>query len=407
MLAVVVACFATLSVMAPFFPRQIERLNLGKATGGVIFSIYPCIIFLASPIIGKLLPLFDSRAVFLVGITLTGVADILFGLVAYINTVNLFVAASISLRVLAALGTSCFLTVIYALIPIVFPDDVNVVTGMMETSIGIGMCLGPVLGVWLYSIGGFPMPFFGLGCFILLTVLTNCFTFPVDELRIISNHGTRAVWSVLAHPRTGLSLLILCVTAVCSATLYPTLQPHMHKLGVSTEGVCMVYLLLSAVYAVSAPLVGLATDRYGGLDTFMLFGLLLTALSFILIGNSPLLPPPPSHQELYVQDIVGMTMFGVSSAMCIVPTFSSIIKAVSSTALSEQVDMGTYSVIGGLWSSSYSLGEMLGPLYAGLIADYTTFASATTVTALLPAALAIVFGTYMCASRNNTATSSP
>lgn len=75
------------------------------------------------------------------------------------------------------------------------------------------------------------------------------------------------------------------------------MHPIPSQLGVSTRGVCMIYLVLSAMYAVSAPLVGLAIDRYGGMDTFMLLGLLLTTLSLILIGNSPLLPPPPSHQE--------------------------------------------------------------------------------------------------------------
>ncbi|KAK8389711.1 hypothetical protein O3P69_009007 [Scylla paramamosain] len=405
MLAVVITSFASLSVMAPFLPRQMARMELSKTVCGMIFSIYPCMMVLASPVIGKLMPLFESRVVYLLGITLAGVANMLFGLVGFIDGVSVFLAVSIVLRVLAALGTSCFLTIIYALVPIVFPDDVNVVTGMLETVIGMGMCLGPALGMWLYSMGGFPMPFFGLGAIILLTMIINCFTFPDDELLIVSNHGTGGVLSVVSHPRVGLSLFILCVTGACLSTLFPTLQPHMHKLGVSTRGVCMIYLVLSAMYAVSAPLVGLAIDRYGGMDTFMLLGLLLTALSLILIGNSPLLPPPPSHQELYVQDIIGMVVFGVSSAMCIVPTFSSIIKAAASTG---EVDMGTYSIIGGIWSSAYSLGEVLGPLGAGLLAEHTTFASTTTVIALIPVALAVMFGTYLCASRGSTvSTSSP
>ncbi|XP_050699506.1 MFS-type transporter SLC18B1-like [Eriocheir sinensis] len=396
MLAVLIASFASLSVMAPFFPHEADRLNLEETTNGIIFSIYPCVIFITSPIIGKLLPLFESRCVFLVGVILTGLANILFGMVSHIYKADIFVAVTIGLRFLAALGTSCFLTVIYAIIPIVFPENVNMVNGMIETSIGLGMCLGPAVGMWLYGMGGFPLPFIGLGAFILLAAIINCFSFPDDELEIV-NHGTGAVWSVLARPRSILSLLILCVTAVCAATLYPTLQPHMHELGVSTEGVCVVYLVLSAVYAVAAPLVGLATDRFGGLDKFMLAGLVLTALSFILIGNSPLLPPAPSHNELYMQDIAGMVVFGVSSAMCIVPTYASILKAASSTM---EVDLGTYSVIGGLWSSAYSLGEMLGPLYAGLLAEHISFASTTTVTALLPATLAVMFGAYMCGNRH-------
>lgn len=113
----------------------------------------------------------------------------------------------------------------------------------------------------------------------------------------------------------------------------------------------MVFLLMSAVYAVSSPLVGLATDRYNCPSSFMLAGLLLLALALILIGNSPLLPKVThdmyvlykkkihrqnncilySHLHcsalcrVYKQDVVAVIVIGLASAMSIVPTFASIL----------------------------------------------------------------------------------
>lgn len=37
----------------------------------------------------------------------------------------------------------------------------------------------------------------------------------------------------------------------------------------------------------------------------------------------------PLSLRLYMQDIAGMVVFGVSSAMCIVPTYASVLKAAS------------------------------------------------------------------------------
>ncbi|XP_047492541.1 MFS-type transporter SLC18B1-like [Penaeus chinensis] len=279
----------------------------------------------------------------------------------------------------------------------------NTVNGMLETAVGVGMCVGPAVGVWLYSLGGFCLPFYGLGSFILLTVPVNMLTFPkrvevLPEIRQFTDAEPAPVsralglTSILRRPGAVLPLAILSVTAVCLAVLYPTLQPHMYGLGVSVEGVGLVFLLMSAVYAVSSPLVGLATDRYKCPLSFMLAGLLLLALALILIGNSPLLPNV-THDMLYKQDVVAVVVIGLASAMSTVPTFASILYTLGEEG---RVDVTTFSLVGGMWSAAYSLGEMLGPFYAGMMAEYVNFATSTTVTALLPASLAVVQAVYMC-----------
>ena len=75
------------------------------------------------------------------------------------------------------MGVVCYLTVVYAIVPEVVPDDINTVNGMLETAVGIGMCMGPALGVWLYSIGGFPLPFIIVGGFMHLCIYICWMTF--------------------------------------------------------------------------------------------------------------------------------------------------------------------------------------------------------------------------------------
>ncbi|KAK3869696.1 hypothetical protein Pcinc_024989 [Petrolisthes cinctipes] len=400
-LFVICAAFASISIMAPFFPYQVEQRGLGSSTAGVIFSTYSLVLVVASPIFGKIIPLLNLREAYLVSTAVVGIAEISFGMVAFVHDPVMFIVVSICLRTLAALGTACFLTIIYAIIPIIFPGDINTMNGMLETAVGVGMCVGPALGVWLYSVGGFFLPFFCLGGFILLTVIVSCFIFPEDELHMMNGGGggdreTASVWRIATRPGATISLVILASAALCFGALYPTLQPHMSKLGVSVEGVGLMFLMVSAVYTVSAPLIGLATDRYGWMWGVMLLGLVLTALALILIGNSPLLPRV-SHQEMYVQDVVGLVLLALSSAMTIVPTYGAVLQSAANSG--ETVDIGTYSVVGGLWSSCYSCGEMLGPLYAGFLTEVANFAAITTVTAILPGVLAVVLGAYMCAGR--------
>lgn len=401
MLLVDFSSFASMSIMAPFFPQQVDQRGLSPTVDGIIFSVYALVIVLVSPTIGKTLPIMSTKGVYMAGIITAGVANICFGFVVHVKNPEMFVVVAITLRVLVAFGSACFLTVIYTLVPVLFPDDMNTVNGMLETAVGVGMCVGPAVGVWLYSLGGFCLPFYGLGSFILLTVPVNMLTFPkrgdispelIQDAERAPVSEALGLTSILKRPGAVLPLAILSVTAVCLAVLYPTLQPHMHGLGVSVEGVGLVFLLMSAVYAVSSPLVGLATDRYNCPSSFMLAGLLLLTLALILIGNSPLLPNV-THDMLYKQDVVAVVVIGLASAMSIVPTFASILYVLGEDGI---VGVTTFSLVGGMWSASYSLGEMLGPLYAGLMAEYVSFATSTTVTALLPASLAVVQGVYMC-----------
>lgn len=43
--------------------------------------------------------------------------------------------------------------------------------GLMESSAGVGLLMGPVVGSILYSIGGYILPFFSVGMYILFSNL--------------------------------------------------------------------------------------------------------------------------------------------------------------------------------------------------------------------------------------------
>lgn len=393
MLLLCFTSFSTMSILAPFFPELIERKGLSSSMNGIIFSVYACVIVVISPVVGKMIPITDPRTLYLIGIAVTAVSNICFGLVQYIYEQAVFILVSISLRVLEALGASCFLTVIYAMVPELFPNDMSTINGMLETAIGVGMCVGPAMGVWLYSVGGFSLPFIVLGAFMLLTIPICWITFPTDVKPSEDDAPPAGLISILMTPGVLISFIILAVTAMSQSMLYPSLQPHMGRLGVSVEHVGLIFLLLSAVYTITSPLVGLATDRYQCPDLFMVTGLPIMAVALVFLGNSPILPYLRAD-ELVMQDLIAIVILALSNAMCIVPTYASMLN--HATKSNEVVDLGTSAICGGLWSASYSLGDMLGPLYAGFMGEYTSFAMSTSILALVPVFMTLCLGIFMC-----------
>ena len=62
------------------------------------------------------------------------------------------------------------MTASYTYIIQLFPDNVGLAFGITETCIGVGMSIGPAVGGLLYSIGGYGLPFYVLGAFVLLNL---------------------------------------------------------------------------------------------------------------------------------------------------------------------------------------------------------------------------------------------
>lgn len=87
-----------MSIMAPFFPREATEKGLSDTTTGFVFSFYALVMFLTSPIFGKIvrfflsyahllinceinlqLPKLGAKFLFIVGIFVAGVCNLLFG----------------------------------------------------------------------------------------------------------------------------------------------------------------------------------------------------------------------------------------------------------------------------------------------------------------------------------------
>mmetsp|Transcript_19737 Transcript_19737/g.17448 ORF Transcript_19737/g.17448 Transcript_19737/m.17448 type:complete len:143 (+) Transcript_19737:423-851(+) len=83
------------------------------------------------------------------------------------NSFNFVIIFSL-MRALQGIGTSMVQTSAYSILTLSYPTKVNFVIGCIETSAGLGLSIGPVVGALLYELGGSPAPFLTFFCICLL-----------------------------------------------------------------------------------------------------------------------------------------------------------------------------------------------------------------------------------------------
>ena len=75
----------------------------------------------------------------------------------------MFILLSFLWKLLCGIGAGINSTAAFAIIATHFRHDREKTIGMMESSSGIGLLIGPFMGAMLYSIGGYVLPFFTTG----------------------------------------------------------------------------------------------------------------------------------------------------------------------------------------------------------------------------------------------------
>lgn len=83
------------------------------------------------------------------------------------------IVISIIARLLNGVGSAMFFTPFYAIVPQLFPKNVETKVAISAFTNSLGFMIGPVFGSVLYSIGGFKGPFavFGILAFVMTILL--------------------------------------------------------------------------------------------------------------------------------------------------------------------------------------------------------------------------------------------
>lgn len=365
--------FLSMSIIAPFFPKEAEMKGMRESVSGIIFSVYALVLMVMSPIFGKLLPYAGASFMFLNGVFVAGICNILFGFLDKLTDLTLFTVFCFIVRIFEAVGAAAFTTASCTYVFSMFPDDIGTVFGLIETCIGIGMSLGPAIGGSLYSLGGYGLPFFTLGSIVVLNIpISWCLLRNISPITNGDKSST-TYFKLLSIPKVWIVCAILMTSAQTQGFLDPTLEPHMRQYNLGPGLVGLVFLLMSAAYGIFSPLTGWITGRMNNNYPIMIIGLIIMLASLLVLGPAPFLPIKGSVPLC----LAAVTTLGVSFAFAFIPSFECILLAATEKGLSD--NLGTYSIVSGLWNCVYSLGEVTGPALGGILMDFVGFSWSATI----------------------------
>ncbi|KAL3281188.1 hypothetical protein HHI36_004405 [Cryptolaemus montrouzieri] len=204
---------------------------------------------------------------------------------------------------------------------------------------------------------------------------------PEEEARYTEYTVERKAGSftkLLSLPSVLVTCVILVVVAATWGFLDPTLEPHLRQFNLTPGKIGLIFLLLSAMYAIFSPGWGWLSDKLDVYWWIMPVGLMCNFISLMFLGPSPAFHFLESSIWL---NIVSLSTLGISVAMAQMPTYRGLLDSALQGGFVE--NLGTHSIIAGLWSCVYSMGEVIGPIAGGALMDNYGFPVTATVFAIV------------------------
>lgn len=356
-----------ISLQAPFFPAEAEAKGASATEYGLVFGSFELAAFLSSPIFGHYIHNIGTRFLLSMGLLVNASTTILFGFLHFITSHNEFIFLSFLLRILESLGATASLIAGFSLTATCFPNSVATTFASLEVFYGLGFIMGPTAGGFLYSIGGFTLPFFVTGgVTLVIGIVVSLFVPKVEGTRDKHDSQTSMIKS-LKVPAILLNSVSTCAASSSIGYYTAVLEPHLRVFNISTVAVGFMFIINGGIYAAVAPLVGRICDKYANPRKLIIWGCLLIILSFILVGPLPYSGIP---KTLYIC-IVGLVIHGLGIACVMVPSFIDMLRSALAEGFPD--DLSTYGNLSGLWSSSFALGAFVGPSLAGFLYDHVGF----------------------------------
>jgi MFS family permease len=371
---------ATYMVLAPFFPQRAAEVGLSPTLNGLIFSCFMWGGLVVTPLATALSRKTKPRILLGTCVLLQAALTALFALAPLLTRGWQWFLLTFTLRLLQGTIAAIYEVAVSSLIMCsVDVENVGTALGVQEAARGVGLMVGPAVGGMLYAAGGFALPFLvSAGVLALLGIMV--FVLLSDDEAIGDDdeveHASFA--QVLLLPAISVVTALLVALAMALSVLDPILGPWVHdQYGLSPTVIGLIFSAATLAYAGLSPAIGAIGNRLGNFTT-LVGGMLISALSFFLMGPCPWVPEGVLPQGVWLL-VVAMLLVGVGSSTltCAVPCMLDV--CVRGGFAIEAVS----DVIGGLLSFSWSLGALVGPLYGSALVQTFGFPEATSETGVL------------------------
>ena len=366
------------SQLGPFFPTEASH-HKGVSTTfiGIITGAFDVANFIAAFALASFIQPKNQKFFFCTGALISASCNGLFGIMGFSVGGTPFIVVCTAVRFVMGIGASMVWSTGVPLLVPMFPQWAGRITSLIETSIGLGLMVGPSVGSALYSLGGYTTPFVVAAAtqivFAFLCILFLPGKPPKNhkpDLSQMPTLGSEHVAEEMDPPgfsfvyfSTRLTTICACLPIVFHASymgfLDVALGPYLHDVyGVTGETSGYYFLAFSGVYALSAPLLGFLVDK-GHAGRMYLISCLTAAVAFSFLWLQSQVPEIESRWCL----ILCLMLIGVSNAS----SFTSVYLIFETVAykIGFKVESKVKLMTAALLNASFASGRMIGPILIG------------------------------------------
>jgi len=377
--AVYITWGLTDSIQAPFYPIEAENKGANPAEYGAVFGIIHLSMFLAGPFFGKFMGRLGVYRVFIFGVLGTALCGCLFGLLTYLPSTWAFLGCSYALRILEGIAEAGAWASVLTILSLQYKENVTYVYSLTQASFGFAEILGPSIGGIMFEYGGFILPFEFSGILCLVVGLLVILRIPYLVKSNMEAHETPKTESQQQHtsflksPGVLLALLGTVFGAVCQGFIETFLEEYLAIFGLSVSEIGVSFLAMSVPYMIATPIWGWLVDNIVQPEFITPIGHLIIASSLFLIGPVQYLNMVPNLPLT----LVGLGLIGVGTAATLTATFALTQK--HALLLVPEHSDEVSSLISGIWTSAFALGNFMGPTAGGPLVYWFGFTGTTPV----------------------------
>ncbi|NLD99480.1 MAG: multidrug efflux MFS transporter [Fibrobacter sp.] len=376
----VAQCFTSMgfSIIFPFLPLYIGELNtitnLNKATlSGLVFSAQAVSMMMISPFWGAIADRYGKKP--MVIRAMTGGAITIF-MMGFVHTAEVLIA----LRILQGLLSGVVSATSALAVSISSEENKGYSLGLLQTGIGMGVSLGPLLGGVLADTFGFRSTFVITSVLLFLSGMTVLF-FVKEEVvtpgkMSVHNRFIKQWKAIILNRKLSAAFGLRFINSIASTILLPVIPLFIETIIQKKEKTGTMTGLVLGSTSVASIIGSLILTRIGdkkGHHHLVLTGSILAAFFFI---------PQYFAHSLWV-----LVALNIGTGFCIGALTPSL-----SALLATNSPKGTEGSIYGLDNSVVSAGRAIAPLLAALVAVQLDYRAIFIVAAVMFILMAIATG---------------
>jgi MFS family permease len=346
---------AFFAAIAPLLPDYVDDLDLTKAEAGVLSASYAAGTLAASLPAGFVASRFGPRRTAIAGLLLLGVSSLVFG---FGEAILLLDAARFVQGTAGALIWAGALTWLITSAP--EEKRGTYIGGALGTAVG-GALLGPALGAGAAEIGTEVV----FSSVLVVTMLLSLVASRMPDTSTPERQTRNEVLKTLVSRPIVAASIFVAVPSVMFGAIEVLVPLRMDDLGAGHALIAAGFIAGAALEATLAPLAGRMSDRVGRRRPYMI-GLSVCSVSMVAIAFVPNL-----------EEVVGsLILTSLGAGLCFAPALTLISDIAEASSLHQ-------GFAAGLSNMAWALGQVIGGIGGGVVAEVTGNVAPSLTIALL------------------------